>query len=60
MGKITVELDEDELKQLIAGILTERVIGLLPVSSKREMAKYAQKVAQERAVNKIVEEITLA
>jgi hypothetical protein len=57
-NKIVVEIDSEELKHLVAGIVTERVMNILPVSSKREIAKNAAKVAQQRLADQIYEELS--
>lgn len=54
---IKVEFSQKELKHLVAEIVAERVMNLLPMSSARDIAKEANRQALQATRDKLLEEI---
>ena len=57
MTKIIVEFEEDELKALIAGILAERVMNILPHATKFELAKEIRRDVRQKLAEKLAKEV---
>jgi len=57
MSKILVEFDEEELKSLIAGILAERVMNILPMSTKTDIAKQVRQEVKQKLAEKLMKEV---
>lgn len=57
MTAIVIEFDTDELKKMVAGILAERVMRILPYGTKLDLAHDVQKEAKRIATEQLTEQL---